>query len=142
MIAALSPANYNYEETMSTLRYANRAKQIKNKPKVNEDPKDALLKQYESEIKQLKDMLAQFSGAQGGAMSQIDMLKELQALRKKQELHDEEMKAITANMSTLEPPTPSNNLAPANNREEDNASQNSARKASAIEEFSVSELIA
>lgn len=69
-------------------------------------------------------------------MSQMDMLKELQALRKKQELHDEEMKAITANMSTLEPPTP------ANNREEDNASQNSARKASAIEEFSVSELIA
>ena len=69
-------------------------------------------------------------------MSQIDMLKELQALRKKQELHDEEMKAITANMSTLEPPTP------ADKREEDNASQNSARKASAIEEFSVSELIA
>lgn len=62
------------------------------------------------------------------------MLKELQALRKKQELHDEEMKAITANMSTLEPPSV--------NREEDNASQNSARKASAIEEFSVSELIA
>lgn len=47
MIAALSPANYNYDETMSTLRYANRAKMIKNKPKVNEDPKDALLKQYE-----------------------------------------------------------------------------------------------
>ena len=71
-------------------------------------------------------------------MSQIDMLKELQALRKKQELHDEEMKAITANanMTTLEPPTP------VPNREEDNASQNSARKASAIEEFSVSELIA
>lgn len=59
MIAALSPANYNYDETMSTLRYANRAKQIKNKPKVNEDPKDALLKQYEQEIKQLKDVLAQ-----------------------------------------------------------------------------------
>ena len=57
MIAALSPANYNFEETMSTLRYANRAKQIKNKPKVNEDPKDALLKQYEDEIKQLRDML-------------------------------------------------------------------------------------
>lgn len=58
MIAALSPANYNYEETMSTLRYANRAKQIKNKPKVNEDPKDALLKQYEDEIKQLKEVLS------------------------------------------------------------------------------------
>lgn len=51
MIAACSPADYNYEETLSTLRYAARAKAIKNKPKVNEDPKDALLKQYEDEIK-------------------------------------------------------------------------------------------
>ena len=57
MIAACSPADYNYEETMSTLRYAARAKSIKNKPKVNEDPKDALLKQYEDEIKKLKAML-------------------------------------------------------------------------------------
>ena len=47
MIAAVSPADYNYEETLSTLRYASRAKSIKNKPKINEDPKDALLKQYE-----------------------------------------------------------------------------------------------
>ena len=60
MIAACSPANYNYDETLSTLRYAHRAKQIQNKPRVNEDPKDALLKKYEEEIKQLKDMLAQF----------------------------------------------------------------------------------
>ena len=57
MIAALSPANYNYEETLSTLRYADRAKSIKNKPRINEDPKDALLKQYESEIQELKQML-------------------------------------------------------------------------------------
>ena len=57
MIAALSPANYNYEETLSTLRYASRAKSIKNKPIVNEDPKDALLKQYEDEIQKLKKML-------------------------------------------------------------------------------------
>lgn len=54
MIAAISPADYNYEETLSTLRYASRAKSIKNKPVVNEDPKDALLKQYEDEIKLLK----------------------------------------------------------------------------------------
>lgn len=39
MIAAISPADYNYEETLSTLRYANRAKNIKNTPKINEDPK-------------------------------------------------------------------------------------------------------
>lgn len=58
MIAALSPANYNYDETLSTLHYANRAKQIKNKPTINEDPKDALLKEYEQEIKQLRTLLS------------------------------------------------------------------------------------
>ena len=58
MIAAISPADYNFEETLSTLRYASRAKNIKNKPVVNEDPKDALLKQYEDEIKHLKMLLA------------------------------------------------------------------------------------
>lgn len=57
MLAALSPADYNYDETLSTLRYADRAKSIKNKPKINEDPKDALLKQYQSEISELKKML-------------------------------------------------------------------------------------
>ena len=57
MIEAVSPADYNYEETLSTLRYASRAKAIKNKPKVNEDPKDALLKEYELEIQKLRDML-------------------------------------------------------------------------------------
>ena len=59
MIAAVSPADYNYEETLSTLRYASRAKAIKNKPSVNEDPKDALLRQYEEEIALLKQSLAQ-----------------------------------------------------------------------------------
>jgi kinesin family protein 3/17 len=39
---------------LSTLRYASRAKSIKNKPVVNEDPKDALLKQYEDEIRNLR----------------------------------------------------------------------------------------
>ncbi|CDW81244.1 kinesin motor domain containing protein [Stylonychia lemnae] len=57
MIAALSPADYNYDETLSTLRYAARAKCIQNKPKINEDPKDTLLRQYEDEIKQLREML-------------------------------------------------------------------------------------
>ena len=60
MIAACSPADYNYEESLSTLRFAARAKSIKNKPRVNEDPKDALLKKYEEEITQLKEMLMAF----------------------------------------------------------------------------------
>ena len=70
MMAALSPANYNYDETLSTLRYADRAKSIKNKPRINEDPKDALLKQYENEINELKAMLQQMQsqGASGEQM--------------------------------------------------------------------------
>lgn len=63
MVAALSPADYNYEETLSTLRYADRAKSIKNKPRINEDPKDALLREYEEEIKSLRQMLSQMQGA-------------------------------------------------------------------------------
>ena len=58
MIAALSPAGDNYEETLSTLRYANRAKSIKNKPTINEDPKDAMLRQLQEEINLLKAQLA------------------------------------------------------------------------------------
>lgn len=57
MVACLSPADNNYDETLSTLRYANRAKNIQNKPKINEDPKDALLRQYQEEIEKLKAML-------------------------------------------------------------------------------------
>ena len=57
MIAAISPADYNYEETLTTLRYASRAKHIKNKPRINQDPKDALLKQYEDEIRKLREII-------------------------------------------------------------------------------------
>ncbi|KAI9105271.1 P-loop containing nucleoside triphosphate hydrolase protein [Phlyctochytrium arcticum] len=69
MIATLSPASYNYDETLSTLRYANRAKSIKNKPKINEDPKDAMLRQYQEEIEKLKLALQarQQGGKAGGA---------------------------------------------------------------------------
>ncbi|KAA0165709.1 hypothetical protein FNF27_06629 [Cafeteria roenbergensis] len=66
MMAAIGPADYNYDETISTLRYANRAKNIKNKPIINEDPKDALLREYKDEIERLKQMLT--SQATGAAM--------------------------------------------------------------------------
>ena len=56
-MAAISPADYNYEETLSTLRYASRAKSIKNKPVINENPKDALLRKYEEEIIALRESL-------------------------------------------------------------------------------------
>ncbi|XP_044742970.1 kinesin-like protein KIF17 [Chrysoperla carnea] len=57
MIACISPADNNYDETLSTLRYANRAKNISNQPIVNEDPKDAMLRKYQEEIQKLKEML-------------------------------------------------------------------------------------
>ena len=50
MIASVSPADDNYDETLSTLRYAARARNIKNTPKVNEDPKDAMIREYMQEI--------------------------------------------------------------------------------------------
>ncbi|KAK6307534.1 hypothetical protein J4Q44_G00226820 [Coregonus suidteri] len=57
MVATLGPASKNYEESLTTLRYANRAKNIKNKPKINEDPKDALLREFQEEITRLKAQL-------------------------------------------------------------------------------------
>uniref|UniRef100_A0A1A7YVA3 Kinesin-like protein n=1 Tax=Iconisemion striatum TaxID=60296 RepID=A0A1A7YVA3_9TELE len=57
MVANIGPASYNVEETLTTLRYANRAKNIKNKPHINEDPKDALLREFQEEIARLKEQL-------------------------------------------------------------------------------------
>lgn len=44
-------------------RYANRAKSIKNKPKINEDPKDTMIREYKEEIEKLKQMLTSFNQA-------------------------------------------------------------------------------
>ena len=68
MVANMGPADYNYDESISTLRYANRAKNIKNKPKINEDPKDAMLREFQEEIAQLKALLE----SQGGEGDEDD----------------------------------------------------------------------
>jgi Kinesin motor domain len=57
MIANVGPADYNYDETISTLRYADRAKKIKNKPTINEDPKDAKLRELQERIQLLNDQM-------------------------------------------------------------------------------------
>ena len=56
-MANCGPADYNFDETISTLRYANRAKNIQNKARINEDPKDALLRQYQEQIEALRAQL-------------------------------------------------------------------------------------
>jgi len=62
MCANVSPADYNYDETISTLRYANRAKNIKNKPKINEDPKDTMIREMQEKVAELKARLAEKGG--------------------------------------------------------------------------------
>ncbi|KAM6906110.1 kinesin-like protein KIF3C isoform 1-T1 [Lycodopsis pacificus] len=57
MVATLGPAPQHYDETLTTLRYANRAKNIQNQPRVNEDPKDALLREFQMEIARLRAQL-------------------------------------------------------------------------------------
>ncbi|XP_035851680.1 kinesin-like protein KIF3C isoform X1 [Sander lucioperca] len=57
MVATLGPAPQHYDETLTTLRYANRAKNIQNQPRVNEDPKDALLREFQLEIARLRAQL-------------------------------------------------------------------------------------
>jgi kinesin family protein 16B len=56
-VAAISPADCNYGETLSTLRYANRAKNIINKPTINEDPNVKLIRDLRDEITKLRALL-------------------------------------------------------------------------------------
>uniref|UniRef100_A0A8C7RCT7 Kinesin-like protein n=1 Tax=Oncorhynchus mykiss TaxID=8022 RepID=A0A8C7RCT7_ONCMY len=81
MCANIGPADYNYDETISTLRYANRAKNIKNKARINEDPKDALLRQFQKEIEELRKKLQEgqlvvlsvdISGSEGSGSEEMD----------------------------------------------------------------------
>ncbi|KAL3691783.1 hypothetical protein R1sor_005434 [Riccia sorocarpa] len=86
MIANIGPADYNFDESISTLRYANRAKNIKNKPRINEDPKDAILREFqeeiirvESELRRLRAQLQMgFSDQEARAENSADMEKEMQ----------------------------------------------------------------
>lgn len=53
MIACVSPAESNYEESLNTLKYASKAMNIKNKPVVNRDPHTALVNQLRQHIQEL-----------------------------------------------------------------------------------------
>lgn len=72
MICAISPASMNFEESLSTLRYADRAKKIVNKAVVNESATDKIIRELKSENEQLKKLLLQ--AASGGKTINIDEL--------------------------------------------------------------------
>ena len=66
MIAAISPASYNFEETLSTLRYADQVKAIKNKAIVNETPQEKLIRELREENERLKALVEGRGGGGGG----------------------------------------------------------------------------
>lgn len=95
MIAAISPADINYDESVSTLRYADRAKQIKTKATVNEDPTEKLIRDLKEENEKLKEMLK--NGKidpsmleDGQKMSTEERDAELEAMRKQIEENEKE----------------------------------------------------
>lgn len=59
MIANIGPSEFNYNETLTTLRYAHRAKAIENKPVMNEDPQDTKLREYQEEIARLRKLITE-----------------------------------------------------------------------------------
>uniref|UniRef100_A0A914Z7V5 Kinesin motor domain-containing protein n=1 Tax=Panagrolaimus superbus TaxID=310955 RepID=A0A914Z7V5_9BILA len=90
MVANIGPASYNFEETLSTLRYANRAKNIKNKPRINEDPKDAMLRLYLETISNLKSKLDERSSSANRKRRKQDGINENENIEESEEMNAEE----------------------------------------------------
>uniref|UniRef100_A0A674C1E3 Kinesin family member 16B n=1 Tax=Salmo trutta TaxID=8032 RepID=A0A674C1E3_SALTR len=86
MIATISPADVNYGETLSTLRYANRAKNIINKPTINEVCNVKLIRELRAEIARLKALLVQGN--------QIALLDSPTALSMEEKLHQNEARVL------------------------------------------------
>ncbi|XP_063683423.1 kinesin-like protein KIF3A [Bolinopsis microptera] len=101
MLANISPASYNADETHATLRYANRAKNIKNKAHINEDPKDAMLREFQKEIEALKAQLDSaggpgdmVSGSEEEYVDENGKTVRVKKRKKKKSLDDAEIAAI------------------------------------------------
>ncbi|KAL0432658.1 UNVERIFIED_CONTAM: Kinesin-like protein KIN-4C [Sesamum latifolium] len=75
MIACVSPADTNAEETLNTLKYANRARNIQNKAIINRDPMTAQMQRMRSQIEQLQAELLYFRGDSNAPSEEIKILK-------------------------------------------------------------------
>ncbi|NXE13487.1 KIF4 protein, partial [Lophotis ruficrista] len=100
MIACVSPADSNLEETLNTLRYADRARKIKNKPIVNLDPQAAELHHLKQQVQQLQVLLLQ---AHGGALpvsiNSMAPSENLQSLMEKNQSLMEENQKLSRGLS-------------------------------------------
>ncbi|NWV75883.1 KI11B protein, partial [Dasyornis broadbenti] len=99
IIATISPASVNLEETLSTLEYAHRAKNIMNKPEVNQKlTKKALIKEYTEEIERLKRDLAAAREKNGVYIS----LENYEALNGKLTFQEEQITEYIDKISVME----------------------------------------
>ncbi|XP_072173412.1 kinesin-like protein KIF28 [Diadema setosum] len=103
MVAALSPADINYEETLSTLRYADRAKQIKTVAMVNEDPTEKLIRELKEENARLMEAIKK-GGISAIAPSDSDTagMTEEEKERMKAELEEEMQARLADNEKEME----------------------------------------
>lgn len=67
MVCAIRPGHSYYEETLNTLKYADRAKKIKNKPVINESPQDKIIRELQDENKRLKEEMMKGGGGNSSA---------------------------------------------------------------------------
>ncbi|XP_025022194.1 kinesin-like protein KIF13A isoform X7 [Python bivittatus] len=112
MIATISPAADNYEETLSTLRYADRAKRIVNHAIVNEDPNARVIRELREEVEKLKEQLSQAEAMKAPELKEKleeseKLIKELtitweEKLRKTEEIAQERQKQLESMGISLE----------------------------------------
>ena len=93
MIACVSPADINFEESLNTLKYANRAKDIKNKPVINRDPNSAKMEKMRQRILELEAALGLQSGDPTGvsSLASAQQPEEVAFLKKQCSTYDEEV---------------------------------------------------
>ncbi|XP_057573994.1 chromosome-associated kinesin KIF4A isoform X6 [Hippopotamus amphibius kiboko] len=99
MIACVSPADSNLEETLNTLRYADRARKIKNKPVVNIDPQTAELNHLKQQVQQLQVLLLQAHGGTLPGSINVEPSENLQSLMEKNQSLVEENEKLSRSLS-------------------------------------------
>ncbi|XP_036989005.1 chromosome-associated kinesin KIF4A isoform X3 [Artibeus jamaicensis] len=99
MIACVSPADSNLEETLNTLRYADRARKIKNKPVVNIDPQTAELNHLKRQVQQLQVLLLQAHGGTLPGSINVEPSENLQSLMEKNQSLVEENEKLSRGLS-------------------------------------------
>ena len=106
MIANIGPVDYNYDESLNTLRYASRAKFITNKPRINEDPKDAKIREFQAEIERLKAELEQIDRDPNASPSNLarqqEILEKLGGAKMSQEKLEERAKLAKQKAAEVE----------------------------------------